>query len=112
VLQPSAAREFLCVTTRAKTKPSAAAVAAVPAIMYCKGRWGGGKSQRSHSASATKTSKPPVVRSTVRFNFGVTSPILDWVEAGTAGKLIRKGVLRFHNKGKRGSRSALAFRLF
>src|ERR1039457_6766570 len=38
--------------------------------------------------------------------------ILDWEGAGTAGKLMDKGVPRFHNKGKRGSRSALPLRLF
>jgi hypothetical protein len=77
-VDPSSTQESLRTTANANAKPSAAAVAAVPAIMYCSGRCGGGMSQSSHSASATNTSKPPVVRSTVRFNFGVTSPILDW----------------------------------
>ena len=64
----------LCaITAHANVALSAAAVAAVPAIMYCNRPCGGGISQSSHSAMAPIKSKPDTAGSAARLSFRVTN---------------------------------------
>jgi hypothetical protein len=63
----------LHMTTRPNNVPSAATVAAVPAIMYCIRPCGGGISHSRHLANPTNTTRPPAAITNPRLNFGVTS---------------------------------------
>ena len=69
-----APRPLLRINTSANTVPSPAAVAAVPAIMYCSLPWGGGMSQSNQVASTTNTSNPPVPTNAARLSFSLTTP--------------------------------------
>jgi hypothetical protein len=68
------AQPALRIATRTNTVPSPAAVAAVPAIVYCSRPCGNGMSRSSHTASTTNTSNPPVATNAASLNFSLTTP--------------------------------------